>query len=51
LLYSEFLSLVRSGNVRACRFEESSARISFDLRPHSSQTAAAAPREAQVPGA
>ncbi|EFN53519.1 hypothetical protein CHLNCDRAFT_136599 [Chlorella variabilis] len=48
LMYSEFLSLVHSGNVRACRFEESSARITFDLRPHTSQVAAAAPREAPV---
>ncbi|KAL4852738.1 putative inactive ATP-dependent zinc metalloprotease FTSHI 3 [Chlorella vulgaris] len=48
LMYSEFLNLVHSGNVRACRFEESSSRISFDLRPHSSQAAAAAPHATVV---
>jgi hypothetical protein len=50
-MYSEFLSLVHSGNVRSCRFEESSSRITFDLRPHSGQAAAAAPRELRVEGA
>lgn len=50
LMYSEFLALVRSGNVRACRFEESSSRITFDLRPHSSQAASLAPRASQVTG-
>ncbi|PRW60944.1 ATP-dependent zinc metalloprotease [Chlorella sorokiniana] len=49
LMYSEFLALVRSGNVRACRFEESSSRITFDLRPHSSVAAALAPHATQVP--
>lgn len=49
LMYSEFLALVRSGNVRAARFEESSARITFDLRPHSTQAAALAPRPLDVP--
>ena len=47
-MYSEFLSLVRSGNVRACRFEEaggsSGQRITFDVRPHSSAAAAVQPR-------
>lgn len=49
-MYSEFLSLVRSGNVRACRFEESGSRITFDLQPHSSVAAAVAPRATQVAG-
>lgn len=47
-MYSEFLSLVRSGNVRACRFDDSSSRITFDLRPHSSLAAELAPPAAQV---
>ncbi|GAB4813160.1 hypothetical protein N2152v2_000206 [Parachlorella kessleri] len=40
VVYSEFVRLVESGNVRAARFEEgsSSSRILFDLRPHSSAT-------------
>ena len=50
LMYSEFLALVRSGNVRACRFEESSSRITFDLQPHSSAAVALAPRATQVAG-
>ncbi|KAH7621267.1 hypothetical protein Ndes2526B_g03608 [Nannochloris sp. 'desiccata'] len=37
VVYSEFLKLVDSGNVRAARFEEGTGRILFDLKPHSSQ--------------
>lgn len=48
LMYSEFLNLVRTGNVRACRFEESSSRITFDLHPHSSAAAAVSPRMSRV---
>ncbi|PSC74189.1 ATP-dependent zinc metalloprotease [Micractinium conductrix] len=51
VLYSEFLGLVRSGNVRAARFEESSARITFDLHPHSSAAASMAPRALALAGA
>ncbi len=47
-MYSEFLNLVRTGNVRACRFEESSNRITFDLHPHSSAASAVAPPTSQV---
>jgi cell division protease FtsH len=42
VVYSEFLKLVDSGNVRAARFEEGTGRIIFDLKPHSSEVAAAA---------
>jgi cell division protease FtsH len=42
VVYSEFLKLVDSGNVRAARFEEGTGRIIFDLKPHSSQEKAAA---------
>ena len=37
VVYSEFLRLVDSRNVRAARFEEGTGRILFDLKPHSSQ--------------
>ena len=37
LLYSEFMALVRSGNVRSVRFEDSGTRLLFDLAPHSSE--------------
>lgn len=53
VVYSEFLRLVDSGNVRAARFEDGTGRILFDLKPHSSQetmtpatTAPAAPTTA-----
>ena len=39
VVYSEFLNLVNSGNVRAARFEEGTGRLLFDLRPHSSAAA------------
>lgn len=39
VLYSEFLSLVESDNVKDVRFEEGTGRILFDLTPHSSISA------------
>jgi ATP-dependent Zn protease len=36
VLYSEFLTLVESDNVKDVRFEEGTGRILFDLTPHSS---------------
>lgn len=36
VVYSEFLRLVDSGNVRAARFEDGTGRILFDLKAHSS---------------
>lgn len=48
VMYSDFLNMVNSGNVRAARFEEGTGRILFDMKPHSSQVAAQAAAEAKL---
>eukprot|EP00890_Picochlorum_soloecismus_P002985 jgi/Picsp_1/3688/NSC_06525-R1_hypothetical protein CHLNCDRAFT_136599 [Chlorella variabilis] len=37
VVYSDFLNLVKSGNVDSVRFEEGTGRVLFDVRPHSSE--------------
>lgn len=50
--YSEFLTLVHSGNVKTAGIDDSADKIYFNLNGHSSQQAAeAAPVEAAVPAA
>jgi len=41
VVYSEFLRLITSGNVRAARFEDGTGRILFDALPHSSEITSA----------
>ena len=49
--YSEFLSLVNSGNVKAAGIDDSADKIYFSLNGHSSQQAAEAAAAAAVEAA
>lgn len=52
MAYSEFLTLVHSGNVKTAGIDDSADKIYFNLNGHSSQQAAeAAPAEAAAPAA